>query len=162
MAQSLAQMGVDVGRRMGKMSKAVDGARPKVLKAGAIGAVKVHRKIIKRDVGGDSRLSGVGKRGAKVGARFDIKGRDRVELKATGPLHLVNGPTSPHRIPRERKTKRAKKRYAVIPGVGVRAYARHPGTRAKRTWTRAVPKALSAATDEIREEYWRWIKAGFK
>ena len=156
----LAQMGADIGQRMSKMSRAVDGARPRVLKAGAMGAVKVHRKVIKRDAGGDSRLSGVGKRGAKVGARFDIKGRDRVELKATGPLHLIERPTRAHRIPRQRK--RGRRRYAVIPGVGVRAYANHPGTRAKRTWTRAVPKAQDAATDEIGKEYSRWIRQAFK
>jgi len=157
----LKPIGVALPQRMQKLARAVESAQPRVLKDGAFAATKIHRKIIKDDVGGESRMSGVGKRGQKVGARFDISG-DKAAISATGPLHLIERRTKPHRIPRQRKTSRAKKRYAVIPGVGVRAYAKHPGTRAQHTWTRAAPKAQKAATDAIREEYWRWIKEGFK
>ena len=105
------------------------------------------------------RLSGVGRRGAKVGARFDIKG-DGVDVKATGPLHFVANPMSPHRIPKQRGP-RARKRYAVIPGVGVRAYANHPGTRGKNTWNRQSRKAREAASAQIRDRYTKIARKAF-
>lgn len=86
------------------------------------------------------KLRGVGKRGAKVGVRYDLKANSAY-VRATGPLHLLERNTKAHRIPRQRKTTRAKKRLLVIPGVGVRAFADHPGTRGKHPWAKGVAAA---------------------
>lgn len=91
----------------------------------------------------DGRLSGVGKRGAKVGVSYTVTGHTAI-VKATGPFPLIESDTKAHRIPRERG-RRARKRYAVIPGVGVRAYADHPGTKGKHPWKKGVVAAQPVA-----------------
>ena len=116
--------------------------------------------VIRRDVGSDLRLSGVGKRGAKVGVRYDLAGSDRVTVKATGPLHFVAHPMGAHQIPKKRG-KRARRRYAVIPGVGVRAWARHPGTSGKDTWNRGAKRARPKMTKAIDQKTSKIIKRGF-
>lgn len=92
-----------------------------------------------------ARLSGVGKRGAKLGVRYNVAGAagDAKSLVfATGPFHLIERDTKKHRIPKERKTRKGgKRRYAVIPGVGPRAWAMHPGTKGQRPWAKGVNDA---------------------
>jgi hypothetical protein len=94
-----------------------------------------------------SRLRGVGKRGARLGVRYRsgmYGGEAKSIVFVTGPWQLIEWDTKAHRIPRARKSRRARKRYAVIPGVGVRAYAEHPGTRGKHPWRTGVTAAIPA------------------
>jgi hypothetical protein len=91
----------------------------------------------------DGKLRGVGKRGAKVGVSFTVTGHTAI-VKATGPFPLIESDTKAHRIPRERGA-RGRRRYAVIPGVGVRAFANHPGTKGKHPWAKGVAAAQPAA-----------------
>lgn len=92
---------------------------------------------------GKLRGVGVGKNGAKIGVSFSVTGRTAL-VKATGPFPLIESDTKAHRIPRE-QGKRGRKRYAVIPGVGVRAFADHPGTKGKHPWRKGVIAAQPAA-----------------
>lgn len=76
------------------------------VEAAALQLTLEARKNITAATGGDSRLSGVGKRGnAKVGARYTIR-RDNPEnptaiVSAEGPLQIVERDTKPHgEIPR--------------------------------------------------------------
>jgi hypothetical protein len=55
-------------------------------------------------------------------------------------VHLIESDTRPHRIPKQRR--RGKSRVIAIPGVGVRAYAQHPGTKGKHPWRKGTAKAL--------------------
>lgn len=89
----------------------------------------------------NGRLSGVGKRGAKIGARYDFVGPNTAIVRATGPFHLLERDTKAHRIPKVRGT-RARKRVVVIPGVGVRAWANHPGSKGKHPWAKGVAAAI--------------------
>lgn len=84
----------------------------------------------------DGKLRGVGKRGAKVGVSFAVTGRTAL-VRATGPFPLIESDTKAHRIPRQRGP-RARQRYVVIPGVGVRSFANHPGTKGKHPWEKGV------------------------
>lgn len=102
------------------------------------------------------RLSGVGKRGARLNVRYNIsrfEGISKSKVFAVGPWQLIERDTRAHRIPRERT--RGRQRYAVIPNVGVRAYANHPGTKGKHPWDRgidaAVPKVRRLLSDEAIE-----------
>lgn len=97
--------------------------------------VSVQKKLVVAAPRG--RLN-VGKRGQKVGVRYDLRSDAEAVVRMTGPAHLLERNTKAHRIPRERKTGRARKRYVVIPGVGVRAYANHPGTKGKHPFERGV------------------------
>lgn len=91
----------------------------------------------------NGRLRGVGKRGARIGVRDDIRGNTAL-VRATGPFHLLESDTKAHRIPKQRGA-RAKKRVVVIPGVGVRAYAQSPGTKGKHPWAKGVTAGIPLA-----------------
>ncbi len=96
---------------------------------------------LRRAAGADLRLSGVGKRGARIGARYDRgKSTSTAIVRALGPVQLVESNTKPHRVPKKRT--RGRRRVVVIPGVGVRASANHPGTRGKHPWARAMDRAI--------------------
>jgi hypothetical protein len=109
----------------------------------ALHVTTVVRRSIVSVAGGDSRLSGAGRRGAKVGARFDVKtgGRSSALVRATGPLQLVERDTKAHSIP---KSRRRKRRVLHIPGIGFRAVVHHPGTKGKHPFERGVDAALPA------------------
>ena len=95
---------------------------------------------------GDGKMSGVGLRGAKVGARFDKPaGRDNAVVRATGPAHLLESNTKPHRIgPRKRRGKKA-----IATPEGPRAYVQHPGTKGRPTFFPAVYARTKAAAAEF-------------
>lgn len=148
MAVSFAKAGTDFAKRIGKITTAVrEGERETLMRAGMAGKAE-HAKPIRSDSGGDNRLSGVGRRGARVGARFDVK-PDLVEFKATGPLHFLANPMSPHRIEPKKRGRAGGRRVLVIPGIGPRAFANHPGTRGKDTWNKATRKARAEVSKEI-------------
>lgn len=98
------------------------------------------RDQVRADSGGDMRLSGVGLRGARVGARYDVKGigNPTALVRATGPMQLLERDTSAHVIlPRRRRGKRA-----ILTPDGPRRSAHHPGTSGKRTWSKAVERVV--------------------
>lgn len=119
----------------------------------------VERQM-RQAVGPEQRMSGIGKRGARIGARYDVfsTGDEVFALvKATGPAHIVERDTKPHSLaPRQKRRKPGRKRRVlVIPGVGVRAYAKHPGTKGKHPWEKGVAVASrqvgKAAQREVHE-----------
>lgn len=124
----------------------------------ALAITNTLRDYIRAASGGDMRLSGVGRRGAKVGARFDVKGTTNPTalIRATGPLHLVEGNTSAHRIPREGRRRRGRARVVVVNGHPY-AYVNHPGTWGKRPWARGsavgIPKGIRAWSD-VMSGFW--------
>jgi hypothetical protein len=87
-----------------------------------------------------------------IGARYDVKGSGQTASAVvfyTGPAHLLNNPTSPHRIePRRARGSRSRRRggasVLVING-SVRAYANHPGTRGKGFFQQAKTVAQATA-----------------
>jgi hypothetical protein len=103
----------------------------------------------------DGKLRGVGKRGAKIGVSSTVAGHTAV-VKATGPFHLIERATKPHRIGHgtrsatsglplvDRSGQDIKRKVVVIPGVGVRAWADHPGTKGKYPWAKGVTAAQPA------------------
>lgn len=116
----------------------------------ALGKAALHAKNELQEAGrqmtGDLRLSGVGKRGARIGVRYDIdRARssavsDRAFIKAWGPWQFVEADTRGHRIPKVRG-RRARRRYAVLGQGLVYSRVEHPGTRGKGRY-RARQKRL--------------------
>lgn len=134
--------GPSVAKVLNRVASDVSRDTGKVVGAAALAAKKVHLVRLAADTGGDLRLSGVGAKGAKLGVKYTVLG-DSAVIQATGPAHLIERSTKAHRIgPRKRR------RGIVIPGVGVRAYAHHPGTAGKATWA----KGRLAAWPKIRKE----------
>lgn len=112
-------------------------------------------------VGADLRMSGVRKKGARVGARYE-KGQSKstAVVQAFGPMPLIENDTPPHRIPKVRG-RRARKRVVVIPGVGVRAWAHHPGTKGKRPWERAINRSVPKVPAVIQAETGKALRKSF-
>jgi hypothetical protein len=84
-----------------------------------------------------------------IGARYDLaRGGNGVTVFFTGPAHLVNNPTRPHRIePRKARGVRTRRRGASALTINgdVRAWANHPGTKGKHF---AAP-AIRAAAEKL-------------
>jgi len=88
----------------------------------------------------NGKLRGVGKKGGRVGVRYDLAGKTAL-VRATGPFHLLERDNKDHRIPKVRGS-RARKRVVVIPGVGVRAFANVKGSKGKHPWEKGVAAAV--------------------
>ena len=170
-SQSFAVVGLPIGARQG------------VQKA-ALVATTAARASIAAGSGGDSALSNVGRQGgAKVGARFDVKGTQNPSalIRATGPLHLLDNPTKPHTIvPRGLKKGRSRASrgdfYNALFGggsgfgsakplrtpYGPRYRVQHPGTRGKRTFWRGIDAARPLVPLTFRTEVSRQMVRHFK
>lgn len=104
-------------------------------------AAQLTKKLVQAN--SPDRLRGVGKNGRKLGVRYTIVHGDDTSqalVFVTGPFQLIERNTSAHQIPRVRGP-RARVRYAVIPGVGPRRSAQHPGTHGKHPFERSVAAA---------------------
>lgn len=92
---------------------------------------------------GSNRLSGVGLRGAKVGAGFDVKGTQNPTalIRARGPLHLIERDTKAHVV--------APRRKQALFGAGfdhpVSHPIRTPGTKGKHPFEKGVDRAIPVA-----------------
>lgn len=102
----------------------------------------------------------VGKRGKKIGVSYTpgVSSGTAV-IRATGPVQLIENTTKPHRIPRARA--RGGRRVVVIPGVGVRAWANHPGTRGKHPWAKGVAVAVPRVPKIVDAELDRTMRKHF-
>lgn len=132
----------ELARKLGVAAAAMSGL-PRVQTKAAALVVKGAIEAI-----APARLSGVGQRGADLKVRTVQRageGDAQAVVYGTGPWHLIERNTRAHLIP----SKPGRGRYAVIPGVGVRAWAHHPGTRGRHPWERGV----NASVPAIREGF---------
>lgn len=97
--------------------------------------------------GAPTRLRNVGRSGARLSVGYTTKsttaGDPYAIVQARGPWPIIESDTPAHVIPRARV--RGRRRVIVIPGVGVRAYAHHPGTKGKHPWAKGVEAAIPAS-----------------
>lgn len=134
--------GPDLRQRILKLQHAVEDGRAQAVRKAGDAAQSAHESVMRSDSGGDLRLSGVGRNGAKIGVRVANRSSgltSTAKVSASGPLPLIDKRTKPHRVPRLRS--RGRRRVIAIPGIGVRAWANHPGTPGKDTWRRGRSKA---------------------
>jgi len=146
--------------------------RRRAVESAALFATQSARASI-RAGSGDGRLSQVGRSGARVGARYDIQGvkNPTALVRATGPLHLMDNPTRPHRITakvRKGRSRRSRSNFynAIFGGgtgfagatplrtpYGPRFSVEHPGTRGKRTFWRGIDVARPLLPRKFSEGY---------
>lgn len=102
--------------------------------------------------GGGKGLRGVGRSGARVGVRYDVRGFQNPVgiLRYTGPVHLLNNPTKAHDI----KNRRRGGKRALSPSGNpwAAAVVRHPGTPGKKFHDRAEPIVLAQSKRIIAAE----------
>lgn len=139
-ALTLGQFAVKMATFTAELSPAMTAATGKA----ALRVTSSVRDVTRADSGGDMRLSGVGRRGARVGARYDVKGRANpvALVRATGPMHLLERGAGPHMI-------RARRGRFLSTPYGPRRSVHHPGAPAKHTWSRGV----DAVVDDVPRIY---------
>jgi hypothetical protein len=89
--------------------------------------------------GGDLKLSGVGKKGARIGVRYNLGtfgGEAKSLLFVTGPFHLLERDTKAGPRPHKRRRGRGKKRF-----IGPIQSGFHPGTQGKHPFAKGVTAA---------------------
>ena len=119
-----------------------------------LGATALHVKNLMQASAAASGALGskpAGKR-RTIGVRYDLKGAGphmQAVVGYTGPAHLINNPTRPHRIeprrPRGRATRRRRGAQALTINGSVRAWANHPGTTGARFYEQARAAAIRTA-----------------
>lgn len=147
----------DWARRAATLPAVLVETTPRAVRAG-VGPLAGRARLNLREASGwDLRLSRVRSgKGAKVDVKITTQGSGsstRALVLPVGPVSLVEGDTRAHREPFQYLSERtggqrsysmARRRRAVragfvyIPGVGVRAYARHPGTTGRHPFGRAM------------------------
>lgn len=117
---------------------------------GVYAAVKFGKAVLQAGLPA-RRMSGVGRRGARVGAYYTppaSKSNPQGIVAYRGPVHLLNNPISPHMIaPRGRSRRRRGGAQALaFPDGGVRfGPVRHPGTAGKNFAEPSLKTAAAAA-----------------
>lgn len=119
-----------------------------------------------RSVAASGVLSGVGKRGARVGVKAEIlSGGTGAVVRATGPYQLIERDTKAHTIPKQldvlnvsRRKRQLRAGFKVrkplnIPGIGIRRSVHHPGTHGQHPFEKAVnayaPKASNVYQRQV-------------
>lgn len=130
----------DVTRMAGDLPGELQKAQQRGVRKAALIVTRAIRAEIRADSGGDMRLSGVGRKGARVGARYDVKGsiNPTAIIRASGPLHFLEHDMPAHSIqPRAVRGRGSRKQFTGTRALMLRdgtfaASAQHPGSRAKR------------------------------
>lgn len=166
-----------MSRKLDRIAVELRGAQRSAVERAALVMATAVRRQIQSATGGDSRMSGVGKKGAKVGVGYDVKGTNNPTalLRARGPLHLIERDTKPHLI--FRKNDRVKGKGAgranrqtmyeelfggqgayrggnlkLLDG-GFRKVVKHPGTKGKHPFEHGVTKSRPAAEQILRRSF---------
>lgn len=166
----------------GKMSKVAEATKNGTRTTVEGAALKVKATIA---AGAPARLRNVGKNGANLGIRYTIRGEGSgvsASVRATGPWPIIESDIGAHVITGKKAGRGAgsrKKRAAavnrlnllgiggiksspiVIPGIGVRAYAHHPGTKGQHPWAKGVARAEPIAAREMSTRMANIVKAAF-
>ena len=134
--------------QLAALPNAIRAAQRQAVSKGALAITQDIRAQISAATGGSNRLTGVGRRGARVGARYDVKGsvNPTALIRATGPMHLLErGRRGGYEVRPRGRRKRAALRFD-----GQYAAVTHPGpTGGKQPWARGV----TAGTPKAREAY---------
>lgn len=122
---------------------------------------RTEASAVARDVtGGDMVLSHMGRRGARLGMRYDVAQQGRtvtMKLVPAGPWVLTERGAKPHTIPRatSRRRRGAGPRYVFGPSYQhpVRGPVEHPGTKGQGSIRRALGRMRTRAPIDYHAEY---------
>lgn len=139
-----------VARMASRLPEELSKAQRQGVQRSALTITRAMRQEVKQATGGDNRLSGVGKRGARIGAKYDIKGsiNPTAIVRATGPAQLVEHDVRAHSIAPRRRRGKARGALRFKDG-SYAARASHPGTKAKRPYE----KGYLAKRDEAGQQF---------
>ena len=183
----MASPSKQVNARMHKLSAEVGRAEKQSQINAAKAAKAVHLAALRAASGGDLKLSGVGKTGAKIGVRYEAhRSGHGVVVRATGPLQFLENKSKAHTIlpqsiTRGGRTKLGRRaaqqrtydalfggsysgaRPVRLKDGNFRFGVSHPGVQnPKQPWAKSKAKAQSAATKRVRATYSDAFKRGMR
>lgn len=165
MPRDISHLAGDLTKRIHALDKAIERDGRDTLRAAAAEAKAAQLDVMKADAGGDLVLGRVRSgRGAKIGASTSVSlmgDKFTATVKATGPVPLLANTIPAHAIPKAGGRARRRK-VLVIPGVGVRESAHHPGTKGKDTWNRGREKAQPRVTRVVTNRTDKSVKRAFQ
>lgn len=128
-------------------------------RVGVEAAALAVKTAVLAELGGVTRLSGVGRKGAKIGVRYDVRGaaNPTALVRATGPFHLIERDTKPHTIPK----RRGKSNRLRLGDRWVTGPIQHPGTRGKHPWARGTAFARSITREVYGRAHARMLRRLF-
>lgn len=150
-----------------QMGRKMERARVEMLRARRTALVKGATELkqgVERRLPPSKRLRGVGKKGARIGVRYDVKSDEAVVVKALGPLHLLERDTRAHTIePKKRRAKSGRAAVKLSDG-SFRSSVQHPGTKGQHPFEKGIDasrdKALRAMANPITDAVKRGITRG--
>lgn len=162
-------MGTDVGlpalnRRLSAIQDVLTGdmtaAGHAVGRGGRTEATSVARDV----TGGDQRLSHMGRRGARLGMRYDVEDQGRrvvIKLTPAGPWMLTERGAKPHTIkPRGARGRGGGSGWGIDAAVYASGYDHptrkpftHPGTSGKGSVRRTMGRIRARSTADFHAEY---------
>ena len=177
----MAKTGRDVGRGIMRAGTALDRAQKDAPRRAAVKAELIHQSELERVVP-SGRLRNVGKNGAKLSVRYDIKGtrNPTALITALGPWQFIESDTKAHPITsRYAGGSRAARGRRVIgasissvlgggnvsTGLGggakavlnmggdYRRFVRHPGTKGKHPFRKGRNKAYPVIVKELHSTF---------
>lgn len=155
-----SRVGGQAAARLNRLAVEIEQAGRKAVSKGALDAKNALLASLDNAASG-RRLRNVGKSGAKLGVRYDVKGTSNPTalVRATGPWHLIENPSKPHTItPRKRGGFKA-----IGTPFGPRRSVQHPGVRTpKRPWKRGLPNAEAKTRKAVRDAYLDAAKRGMR
>lgn len=113
--------------------------------------------IARAVTGGDGVLSHMGRKGARLGMRYDVEQRGRLvfmKLGPAGPWMLTQKGAKAHQIPRTLR-RRGKPRFVMGSGYShpVRAPIQHPGSPGRDSVQRAFVRIRQHASENFHDAY---------
>lgn len=170
-----------------QMARKMERTQQELLRARRTAIVKGATELkqgVERRLPASKRLRGVGKKGARIGVRYDIQGETSAVVKAIGPLHLLERDTKAHVIRPKKFTgtrgtgKRAQKGAALMAAFGLnandggairladgqlRGVVQHPGTKGQHPFEKGIDasrdKALKAMANPISDAVKRGLRS---
>jgi hypothetical protein len=143
---------------MAKAPAVLQATTAEMVRAAALAVTVAERATLSSATHGSNRLSGVGRKGAKLSVGFDMKGSGNPTalVRARGPYHLIESDTKAHVIiPRRRR------RALAGNGFGPVASVQHPGTKGKRPWAKGLAASPPAVTKAVQVVGEKAVKKAF-
>jgi hypothetical protein len=162
---------------MGRLGGAIKKGQTETLYKASAKAKTIQQQHMRSAIGGDMRMSNVGKRGARISIRYKVGKKGELpwaSISVRGPAQMIERDTRAHMIyPRGTKGARNRNRVKagpiavkhkrgnmIMPPVSdFRKSAFHPGTKGKHPFARGQKAAQPAVLRNLRTNTFRIIKA---
>jgi hypothetical protein len=155
-------MASTVGQQIGrKMDRAATELR-RSQRTAVVGGLTELKRGVERRLPASKRLRGVGKRGARIGVRYDLQGENAGTLKATGPMQLIERDTKAHVVaPKKRRARGGRAAVRLADGQ-FRGAVQHPGTKGQHPFEKGIDaskdRALKAMANPISDAVKRGLR----